>query len=200
MMDQDSKFEDNSLEIYFHCLQKYPQNQSVGLFGINHSRIYQASLLIAEIKQADLLITSGSVLNLHLFPKIGDFDENLFIDFVDTDYSIRCKKMGYQLVLFNNIFIKHELGTIVRRASIKTLYLVKKSKSVYSAIRYYYLCKNNLYLQQKHKDYDASVMKSVDKTTEIHLRIGIFYGRNFLKILSNIINAHQDFRAGKMGK
>ena len=143
-------------------------------------------------------ITSGSVLNLKLFPTIGDFDEALFIDFVDTEYSLRCKKMGYKIIRFTNIFLVHQLGTLVKRASIKTLFLKKKLKTIYSPIRYYYLCKNNLYIQKKYQDLDASLMENIQKTTKTHLDRGIFYGKNPFKILANIVKAHWDFRFGKM--
>ena len=199
MMDQDSKFINNSLEYYLDGIENYPLNKPVPIFCVNYLREEQESSPIAKTQKIDLFITSGSVLNLTLFPVIGDFDENLFIDFVDTEYSLRCKRMGYKIIQFTNIFLVHQLGTLVNRASIKTLYLKKKLKTVYSPIRYYYLCKNNLYIQKKYQDLDDILMKNIQKTTKIHLERGIFYGRNPFKILANIFVAHWDFRFGKMG-
>jgi rhamnosyltransferase len=200
MMDQDSKFVDNSLEYYLKGIENHSLKASIPVFCLNYLRENKESSPIAQSQAIDLFITSGSVLNLSLFPVIGDFDENLFIDFVDTEYSLRCKKLGYKIIQFTNIFLVHQLGTLVKRASIKTLYLKKKLKTVYSPIRYYYLCKNNLYIQKKYQDLDAVLMKNIQKTTEIHLNRGIFYGKSPFKILANIYMAHWDFRFGKMRK
>jgi rhamnosyltransferase len=197
MMDQDSKFVSNSLKYYLNGIENYPLKASIPIFCLNYLRETQESSPIAKTQEIDLFITSGSVLNLSLFPLIGAFDENLFIDFVDTEYSLRCKKMGYKIIQFTNIFLVHQLGTLVKRASIKTLYLKKKLKTIYTPIRYYYLCKNNLYIQKKYQDLDAVLMENIQKTTEIHLNRGIFYGENPFRILANIIAAHWDFRFGK---
>ncbi len=200
MMDQDSKFINNSLEYYLTGLENHPLKASIPIFCLNYLRENKESSPICKTQEIDLFITSGSVLNLSLFPIIGDFDEALFIDFVDTEYSLRCKKLGYKIIQFTNIFLVHQLGTLVKRSSIKTFYLKKKLKTVYSPIRYYYLCKNNLYIQKKYCDLDTVLMKSIQKSTKIHLDRGIFYGRNPFKILANILVAYWDFRLEKMGK
>lgn len=198
MMDQDSKFVNNSLQYYLNGIENYPLKVSIPIFCLNYFRENKESSPIAETQEIDLFITSGSVLNLKLFPIIGAFDEALFIDFVDTEYSLRCKKLGCKIIQFTNIFMVHQLGTLVKRASIKTLFLIKKLKTVYSPIRYYYLCKNNLYIQEKYQDLDAVLMKNIQKTTETHLNRGIFYGKNSFKIVANILIAHWDFRFGEM--
>jgi rhamnosyltransferase len=200
MMDQDSKFTNYSLQYYLNGIEKYPLKDSIPIFCLNYLRESKESISITQAQEIDLFITSGSLLNLKLFPIIGDFDEALFIDFVDTEYSLRCKKMGYKIIQFTNIFLVHQLGNLVERASIKTLYLKKKLKTVYSPIRYYYLCKNNLYIQKKYQDLDTVLMKSIHKTTQTHLNRGIFYGENPFKILANIIAGYWDFWIGRMGK
>ena len=198
MMDQDSKFIGNSLKYYFDGIEKYPLKASIPVFCLNYLREYKESSPIAKAEAIHLFITSGSVLNLSLFPTVGDFDDVLFIDSVDTEYSLRCKKMGYKIIRFSNIFLVHQLGTLVKRASIKTLYLIKKWKAVYPSIRYYYICKNNLYIQKKYKDTDKVLMKHIHEGNNVYLSRGIFYGKNRFKILANIFMAHWDFKFKKM--
>ena len=198
MMDQDSKFTHNSLKYYVNGIENCPLKAFTPIFCLNYLRENKESSPISETQEIDLFITSGSVLNLKLFPIIGNFDEALFIDFVDTEYSLRCKKLGYKIIQFTNIFLVHQLGTLVKRASIKTLYLKKKLKTIYDPIRYYYLCKNNLYIQKKYQDLDAVLIKNIQKTTKTHLNRGIFYGENPFKILANIFKAHWDFRFKKI--
>ena len=200
MMDQDSKFINLSLQYYLDGIKNYPLNDSIPIFCLDYLRGERESSPIIETQEIDLFITSGSVLNLTLFPKIGDFDENLFIDFVDTEYSLRCKVLDYKIIQFTNIFLVHQLGNLVKRASIKTLYLKKKWKTVYAPIRYYYLCKNNLYIQKKYQNLDTVLMKNIQKSTQIHLNRGIFYGEKPFKILFNIVVAHWDFRVERMGQ
>jgi rhamnosyltransferase len=99
-----------------------------------------------------------------------------------------------------NIFLRHELGNAVRRASIKTLFLVKKQKELHSALRYYYIYRNNLYLQEKYKNFDKAVMKNIDSCAMSHLEKGIFYGRNIKDIIKYLIKARRDFKQNRMGK
>jgi rhamnosyltransferase len=200
MMDQDSQFQDNAINLYFDCIKKYTSINQVALFGTNFSRDEHLSTFTTIPKEVDVMITSGTILNLHLYQVIGEFDEALFIDAVDVEYCLRAKKMGYSVIQLMNIFLKHELGNVVKKASIKTLFLVKKKKELHSALRYYYIHRNNLYLQEKYKNYDRVVMKDIDGCAKAHLENGIFYGRNTTEIIKYLIAAYQDFKHNKMGK
>lgn len=99
------------------------------MFGVNFEQDIQAGLLPCTPVFSTALITSGTLLNLSLFQKIGGFDENLFIDAVDHEYTIKSLLTGYKIIQFPCIQLTHQIGTLVKRASIKTLFLIKKIKN-----------------------------------------------------------------------
>jgi rhamnosyltransferase len=102
-MDQDSSFELGVLEQYLQLVDDYDKDK-VAQFGVNCDPRHIP--ISAMPFNADSLITSGTILNLAVFQKVGNFDEKLFIDFVDVEYSLRASYRGYQNIIFTNIIMK----------------------------------------------------------------------------------------------
>lgn len=198
-MDQDSSFSRDSITRYINCANNFSGIESVAMFGTGYGRTNESGTG-CNFVEADNLITSGMLLNLEAYRQIGAFDENLFIDSVDHDYVIRAKIKKYRVIRFTNIFIHHQLGQVVNRASIKTLFLIKKKKILHSPLRCYYMYRNMLYLESKFKFEDIYLAKNLRKIVTGNLLANIFYGRNTFKILQLMWKARKDFRQNKMGK
>lgn len=199
-MDQDSFFSDGSIKYYFNCIDNYEEKSNVAMFGTNYGSLQKSSEEKCAATEKYQLITSGALVNLDIFKKIGGFDEALFIDLVDHDYTIRAKLCGYFLIQFSNIYMKHQIGKVVNRSSIKSLFLIKKKKIIHIPLRCYYVYRNQLYLQKKFKDHPTKLLTEVRKTAISNILNCIFYGRNTAKILQYIIAAKRDFKKNKMGK
>lgn len=84
-------------------------------------------------------ITSGSITPIINFNKIGLFDENLFIDLIDTEWCLRAQYYGYKIVQNNRLVIKHNLG----QSYIK---LFSRKIQIHSPLRLYYFFRNSFYL------------------------------------------------------
>lgn len=67
---------------------------TVNYTGLNAE---EKSLSPYEVK---LAITSGSILNVTIAKQLGSFDENLFIDEVDSEFCYRAQKMDIRLLYF----------------------------------------------------------------------------------------------------
>lgn len=199
-MDQDSNFSETDILNYVTNVQNFENINNVALFGVNEHNNQQRNGPIAQTENVDTLITSGCLLNLSLFNTIGLFNESLFIDYVDYDYCIRSKINGLSLVKFQNILLNHQLGNYVFRASIKTLFLIKKHKEIHSPIRCYYIIRNILYLRNKYKNLEKEVIKTLYKDALNHLEKCILYGNNFFNYCYFIFKGVSDFRNGRMGK
>jgi rhamnosyltransferase len=63
-----------------------------------------------DIVAVDFLISSGSLIALEALAAIGPFDETLFIDHVDTDWSLRARAKGYALYGVADARLDHALG------------------------------------------------------------------------------------------
>ena len=55
-------------------------------------------------------ITSGGLLNLEILRRIGGFDEEFFIDYVDYDLNARLLQCGYSIIRANGALLSHEVG------------------------------------------------------------------------------------------
>lgn len=200
-MDQDSFFIPENFKQYVKDVENYPNSIEVGSFGLDYStepKVVNPKEILSQ--EVNLLITSGSVLNLNNYEKIGGFDENLFIDGVDYDFCLATLKAGLKCVNFKNNFFNHSFGEKTRSASIKTLFLIKKEKQLHSPIRLYYIKRNLLYLQQKYgEDFPALVEKMTKRYTR-QIGSNLLYSRDLFAILKFLSKAKKDFKNNKMGK
>jgi rhamnosyltransferase len=200
MMDQDSHFSEGSISSYLNCVNQYPGKENIAMFGTQYGRLTNSSSETCEPAEINELIISGTLVNLNLFQQVGNFDEALFLDFVDHDYCIRAKGMGFSLVQFSNIFLSHQLGTEVYRSSVKTLFLVKKKKSIHSPLRCYYMYRNYLYLEKKYEGSNISLLKNIRGTAIGNILSSVFYGRDTAKTIKYFITARNDHNKNKMGR
>ncbi|WP_215609830.1 glycosyltransferase [Leptothoe spongobia] len=93
--------------------------------------------------QCDSPITSGSLLAVYTADSVAPPDIRLFIDGVDLDYGLRLKNGDYQNIVVPNAILQHTFGTPVELC----LFGVNKIFQRYSALRYYYICRNHTYLE-----------------------------------------------------
>lgn len=198
-MDQDTSFSADAASNYFDCFKKYQGKENVAMFGTMFSR-HSNVIADCSVKETDKLITSGSLLNLSLFKKVGTFDEALFIDSVDYDYCFRAIIAGFSIIQFSNIHILHPIGNEVWRSSLKTLFLIKKKKEIHSPLRLYYMYRNLLYLERKYKDYDNKYFAQVKGYVFSRIKTCFLYGRHTMQIVKFLMIAKKDFRNNNFGK
>lgn len=99
------------------------------------SRKYYADSGVAEV---DSLITSGMLVDLKKFIQSGMFDQKLFMDFVDMEWSQRVKHLGYKIFGTFNIKLFHPIG--------QTFKLLNKSFPIHSPLRTKFMVKNLIIL------------------------------------------------------
>jgi len=199
-MDQDSSFSADAVNAYFHCFKQFKGKENIALFGTENKRYSNTSSDNCTAENVDKLITSGSLLNLSLFAKIGEFDEALFIDSVDYDYCFRASIAGYFIIQFSNIYLLHSIGKIVNRSSVKTLFILKKKKEIHTPLRLYYMYRNMLYLNKKYQDQEKEFSKQIRDYVMSRIKVCLFYGRDAWKTLKYLKAASSDFKKNKMGK
>lgn len=114
----------------------------------------------AKTTEVNWAITSGSLINIYFWELVGKFDEFLFIDNVDIDYSIRLKLYGIKQYRINEEYILHEVGNAVPTF----LYIYHKDnankwlwrryyRSNHSQVRNYYMVRNGIILARKYRKY-----------------------------------------------
>ncbi|MGN8112278.1 glycosyltransferase family 2 protein [Paraburkholderia sp. 22098] len=90
----------------------------------------------------DFLITSGSCVNLDVWPEIGPMDDSLFIDFVDLEWCIRASAAGYSVVGAPWLRLAHKLGG-------EPVNILGRSYPSHSPMRHYYLFRNAVELMKR---------------------------------------------------
>jgi len=112
--------------------------------GLFFQRITPAEV-VAPSCDVDFLISSGSLVSLRAFDEVGEMDEGLFIDHVDTDWSLRARGKGYRLLGVPAATMQHELGD-----DCLTLWFGKTLNfPVRQPYRSYYCFRNSVLLYRK---------------------------------------------------
>lgn len=115
-------------------------------------------------------ISSASLLNVAVCRKVGNFDEIMFIDYVDFDLCQNLLNHGYKILRVNTVALTHEVGKAkeIKLFSIlgKVLHIKKFKKPLYtychSPIRTYYYARNTFYFIAKYKDsIDVKIEKRI---------------------------------------
>jgi rhamnosyltransferase len=193
-MDQDSNFENNNFEKLINFIFEY-DTAKIGIISPFHKTHSGKS---KKYGYEDVLITmtSGNLLNLDIYSKVGPFLDDLFIDSVDHEYCLRLNKNGYRVVAVNESILNHNLGeSYVLNLYFKNLYFYK-----HSPLRNYYIMRNRLYVASKYRkifpNFFLGTLRAI--LTELLLII-LFEDQKSLK-LNNILKGYLDFKNKKFGK
>lgn len=90
-------------------------------------------------------ITSGNLVRADVAQSVGGYDEGLFIDCVDFDFSLRLRRAGHRIHRVEDARLEHRLGEnravplIVRRFYVQ-----------HSPVRRYYMFRNCFYIVERH--------------------------------------------------
>lgn len=98
-----------------------------------------------EYIRADFLISSGSLISLSALNAIGDMDETLFIDHIDTEWCLRAQSKGFQIYGICEAIMLHTLGD----KQIRIWWKRWRSISCHQPFRYYYMFRNSALLWQR---------------------------------------------------
>lgn len=98
-----------------------------------------------DFAEVDFLITSGSYISMSTFDRIGEFNEGLFIDYVDTEWCFRARKFGMEVFGVDDAVMTHSLG----ESRIRIWLLRWRTISLHRSFRYYFMYRNWVHLSRK---------------------------------------------------
>lgn len=139
-MDQDSVADAGMVGAYLSEIVRNPAAVSLSPRMPEAAAADKAASV--EIRSA---ITSGNLVNVGVFDKIGAYDEGFFIDCIDFDFSLRLRSAGYKLLRIENAGMRHQLGEVTDLPGYVTKFYAQ-----HSALRRYYMTRNYLYLAERH--------------------------------------------------
>lgn len=191
-LDDDSIITENLIDRYLLVSQHCPSNISMITCRINDRNVGDVRENNGfETEDIDYCITSGSMIKLDVWSKLGGFDDQLFIDGVDYDYCIRLKKDGYSILRLNDVSISHQIGNSKRIKFLGHNLLVLN----HSENRLYYIARNYSYLGKKHNQktkWLGNVLKRI--------LLVLLFEKDKRTKMSSMLKGIKDARKGLMGK
>lgn len=137
-MDQDSEISERTILRMAGKINVASKIVSVGpYYGERFRRI-------KEDKEVTYLITSGNLLDVGTARSVGGFNDELFIDCVDIDFSFGLLVNRYRMIKVGDTFMQHKIGELYRSKFWGIRYLA------HSPNRYYYNFRNNVYVYRKY--------------------------------------------------
>ena len=163
------------------ALQRTAMNETDTLTGLDYPLV---------------VMTSGNLINLDIYQKIGGFKDWFFIDAVDFEYCLNVKKNGYEVVQMNTAELNHNLGNTKKKTFLgKTMYVTN-----HNVTRRYYITRNRHYLFDMYKD-DFLEYCSIElsRTKSELLKIVLFEDNKINKIKA-IYKGYKDYKKGIKGE
>ncbi|MCH5717222.1 glycosyltransferase family protein [Niabella hibiscisoli] len=177
-------------------MDDFNNKDDVGMFGVEYEKNNRQ--LGCESEITTQLITSGSVVNLLLFAEIGGFDEQLFIDEVDSEYCFRLNQKGYRTIKLKNIFLNHSLGVVSAHRSLKNF--KETPRTLHSPLRVYYMIRNYLYISRAYKQGQPASFAYRRIALVNRIKNNLLYGKDRMLLVKYLWLAYWHFKTGKMGK
>ena len=143
-LDQDSVVEPFLVEALLEACASFAARETVAVVGSNYfdekrgKTLVSPSPALPPFLEQTTVITSGSLVSVDAYGRIGPFRDDFFIDHVDDEYCLRARAMGYKVILCRRPVIRHSIGS----AESARIFGRGIWTSNHSAARRYYMLKN----------------------------------------------------------
>lgn len=153
-LDQDSRVDASHVDTLLAALGQFRQPERVGQISplsqlqdgsiLKHKMISPSEDDVYEVVDA---MTSGSLVNTEIACRIGGFKDELFIDYVDIEFSFRLRKHGYANIQVDKAVIQHSLGHSGRKRRFLWRYVYVPN---YPPLRVFFQTRNRIFLAKKY--------------------------------------------------
>lgn len=209
--DQDTIYPDNFVKEMLDFYDKYKNHYKIGAISplfrdLNSKRKIEPVLILKNKKIKKVydvnslnecaivshVISSGMIIPASVLKEIGLMKEELFIDWVDTEWCWRARESGYEILQNTRVIINHHHGD----NSIK---FAKFTLINHNDRRKYYRFRNGLYLLLYGK-YDLYIKYYIFISLLKMIFLHYLYRRNINNFFKIIIKSIIDSSNKKMGQ
>jgi len=157
--DQDSQVTPGMIHGLLSLYQTHPRKNEVGVLVASHrdratGENYDDPRDIISNEGNSMLmrttITSGCLVSAAALRQAGPFDNTLFIDCVDHDFNMRCRRQGFLIVGAKQPILLHSLGRTTQHRLLGKRIIC----SNHTALRRYYMTRNQLEVYARYALFD----------------------------------------------
>ena len=141
-MDQDSTASKCFMTAFSAALDSLGNKVVLTPAIVNHGVALRREESVESVSYA---ITSGNLLPLLLFDEVGLYDEGMFVDCIDFDFSLRLRRGGYRIYRVPTAVLNHRLGE-----AAEVPRWARRFYSRHSPTRRYYMYRNYCYLAERY--------------------------------------------------
>jgi rhamnosyltransferase len=200
LFDQDSAITEGFIDAMLHAYETSPRRDRLAIVAPRYLDKRSGSAIsqgVAENGELETAMTSGSLMLTALFREQGYFQEELFIDAVDYEYSLRLRGRGYLIEECGNAVLLHSPGTptIIRFCGIRLFQTAN-----YSPLRRYYQERNRIWVVRRYwRKYPLFCMKLFKYSLHEFLKTLLGESEKWSKCSYATIGIMDGLR-GRMGK
>lgn len=142
--------------------------------------------------ETDFLVSSGTLIPMVVFDKVGLSEEGLFIDNVDMEWCFRARSLGFVLYGICDATLQHSVGDRVYRVGPLAIYR-------HNPVRQYYIMRNRLLLYRREYTPIAWVLQDAFRGLIKILLFTVFFSPR-RKNISMMYKGIKDAFAGRTGR
>ena len=161
----------------------------IGVLGVTKKTCQEGPKRLIE---TDFLVSSGMLIPLEVFDRVGLPEEGLFIDNVDLEWCFRARAMKLILYGVCDAMMEHSIGDTVIRFGSSIIHR-------HDPLRQYYIMRNRILLYQRSYSPWGWIIQDFVRMLFKLLAFSLFFGprrQNLAMMLKGI----KDGLTGKMGK
>lgn len=191
-MDQDSQASEGMVSILKNYIEEINTDDVGILSAYQKLEENNNSYFLRTIEQVLVAMTSGNLLNINAYRKVGKFREKLFIDFVDYEYCLRLSANGYRVLMNYNAILNHKFGNVKIIDGVVI--------NSHNSERLYYYVRNWGYISSIYRSKFPSFFANRDEYIKKKYIETIFYDKHKVKNLLYMFKGFIDYRCGIFGK
>ncbi len=198
LFDQDSSIVGSFVVSMLHAYEEHETPDKIAIIAPRYiDRVSSIPWMLSTDRSGNILssMTSGSLIPVRIFRDCGVFNEEFYMDYVDHEFCLRVRSMGYVIVQSQTATLLHSLGAV-------TFYKFLGHKIIttnHRAARRYYITRNRIWLYKRYiwKDFSWTVKDAWGMITDIG-RI-LFLEQDRALKLRNMVLGIRDAFGGAMG-
>ena len=172
-LDQDSSPLPNLVAAGGRAFEAYPECERLAAIGASVVGAKEPSAATGAYRRMPAVITSGTLHSIAAWERLGGFREDYFIDCVDTEFCLRARARGLEVVQATEPALAHNIGTPTRKWALGRW----MSPTNHSPLRRYYVTRNRISLWRKYARSDGRFVLR-DMRQSIREWIGIAFAES----------------------